>query len=137
MSTDSPNNRLCKLTDVIDAVRREELGCYHLDGRPKASADRVDFDVYWKNVPESPDLEDEVYVGEPSPIDDDVPDDDLDLALQPNVVRAKGWWLAFSGELFEDVIAQALRQKPSATNAELLRALNHYSARDTYLPLEP
>ena len=91
-----------------------------------------DFNVYWKDQDDSPELDDEVYVGAPAPVADDVADEEYDYALLPQVVKHRGWWLSYSGELIEDVLSNALMQKPAATDEELLIAVEYYSERDTF-----
>lgn len=36
-------------------------------------------------------------------------------------------------EIFQDVMINALKQKKDATNEELLKALNYYLDRDTFI----
>ncbi|MEZ5940672.1 MAG: hypothetical protein R3C18_04725 [Planctomycetaceae bacterium] len=127
------NNRFTTLRSVLAAVRNGEIGAYEPDGKRKAVP--VCFDVYWKDEDGSPSLDDEVFVGAPSPLAEDVPDEDYDYALQPKAVKDRGWWLSYHGELIEDVVADALAKKPTASDVVLLRAVEFYMEKDTFLHL--
>jgi hypothetical protein len=127
------NNSFTTLRNVFAAVRNGELGVDERDGGTKATPG--DFNVYWKDQDDSPTLDDEVFVGAPAPVADDVPDEEYDYALLPQVVKDRGWWLSYSGELIEDVLSNSLTQKPTASDAELLKAVEYYAEMDTFLDL--
>ena len=120
------NNRFCTLRSVIAAVRGSELGTANPNGESN------DFNVYWQHDG-TPSLNDEVYVGSAEEVSDDVPDDDYDYALLPQPVKDRDWWLSYSGELVEDVVANVLMQKPDASDQELLVAIEYYSKHDAFL----
>lgn len=128
------NNSFTVFNNVIEAVRKGELGEYDIDGNYKSEP--VCFNIYWKDDGEhGPGLSDEVFAGEPEDVDEDVPDEEYDYALLPQPVKNRGWCLAYSGETVEAVIRNALTQKPSASNQELLQAIEYYSEFDTFLEL--
>lgn len=54
----------------------------------------------------------------------------------PEPVTQRALRFAYSGERFQDVVNLAFRQKPDATHAEIIRALNHYDAHDDFLDLQ-
>lgn len=127
------NNSFTTLRNVFATVRNGGLGTYEQNGETRANP--VDFNVYWKDHDDSPKLDDEVYVGAPALVADNVPDSEYDYALLPQIVKDRGWWLSYSGELIEDVLSNALTQKPNASDAELLEAIEYYSKRDAFLHL--
>ncbi|MFY3324605.1 DUF7716 domain-containing protein [Vibrio fluvialis] len=91
------------------------------------------FDVYWIDDDDaSVELSDEVYVGEPSEVDDGVDDDDYDNALLPSPVKERNWWLLFSGEAIEDVIDNVINQIGDTDNKTLLQAIKYYWERDFF-----
>lgn len=90
------------------------------------------FDVYWIDGDASVELNDEVYVGEPSEVDDGVDDDDYDNALLPSPVKARNWWLLFSGEAIEDVIDNVINQIGDTDNKTLLQAIKYYWEYDCF-----
>ena len=120
------NNCFCTLKSVLAAVRGRKLGT----GNPNGTSS--DFNVYWKHGG-TPTLNDEVYVGPAEEVSDIVPDDDYDYALLPQAVKDRDWWLSYSGELVEDVVANVLMQKPDASDQELLVAIESYSEHDAFL----
>ncbi|MBD3675918.1 MAG: hypothetical protein HUJ26_20610 [Planctomycetaceae bacterium] len=122
------NNSFTTFRSVIEALRRQDAGD---DSKPETT----DFNIYWEDRARGPNLDDEVFVGSPVPVDDGVPDDEYDHALLPQVVKDRGWWLAYSGELLENVVTNALMQKPDVTTEELLAALRHYAEYDNFLEL--
>jgi hypothetical protein len=119
------NNSFTAFRNVIAAVRRGELG--------RCAEEPTYFNVYWKYDDDEPDLDDEIFVGEPTEVDDDVPDEEYDAALLPPEVKERDWWLCYSGELIEDVVSNALMQKSTLNDQELLDAIRYYSKRDAFL----
>jgi len=122
------NNSFVPFETVIEAIRTEKFGSF--------SIQKDYFNLYWTHDEDAPELQDEVFVGEPSAVDDETPDDELDEALLPQPVRERGWWLCFAGDVLEDVISNATSQKPSATNEELRRAIIFYYERDTFMEMK-
>ncbi|MCH1918785.1 hypothetical protein L9G15_04995 [Shewanella sp. A3A] len=122
------NNRFTTMTEVLTAVANGTLGNASLKGSPEY------FDVYWCGGEDTcPTLNDEVYVGEPAEVADDVADDDYDEALKPAPVRARGWELAYSGEVIEDVVYSASQQLAGEVdNDTLLKALRYYWQHDCF-----
>lgn len=72
---------------------------------------------------------DEVFV------DSNVQVNDNDEEIYPAQVVARRLRFAYSGEQFQDVVDLGIKQKPSATHAEIIGALNHYSEHDDFLDL--
>ena len=122
------NNRFTTMTEVLSAAANGTLGNASLQGEPEY------FDVYWCGGDETgPTLTDEVYVGEPTEVADDVADDDYDEALKPAPVRARGWALAYSGEVIEDVFYNTTQQLGAVIdNDTLLKALRYYWEYDCF-----
>lgn len=84
----SMNNSFTKFKNVLEAVLNEEIGEYDREGNYKSEP--VCFNIYWKNDMENkPTLEDVVYMGEPSKVSKDVPDEEYDHALLPEKLRIK------------------------------------------------
>lgn len=123
-------NSFTSFRRVIEAVRGNLLGA-----ATASNSEFVDFNVYWENRAEGPKLDDEVFVGKPESVNPDLPYEEYDYASLPQIVKDRGWWLAYDGELLEDVVANALRQKPAVTSEELLTALRHYTEFDCFLKL--
>lgn len=125
------NNIFTSLRYVFAAVRHREGGVYDQNAGTKDIP--IAFNVYGKDQEASPQLDDEVFVGAPAQVVDNLPDEEYDYALLPQIVKDRGWWLIYSGELIEAVLLNALTQKPNATDAELLEAVEYYSKHDTFL----
>lgn len=53
----------------------------------------------------------------------------------PDSVTRRGLRFSYSGEQFQDVVDLALQQKPDASHADIIRALNHYSEHDDFLDI--
>lgn len=118
------NNSFAVLDEVITAIKTGNL---------RSSGNEVQyFDVYWQDGDVSVELNDEIYVGEPSEVDEDVIDDDYDYALLPEPVKARNWWLLFSGEAIEDVIDNVSHQIGDVDNKMLLRAIKYYWEYDCF-----
>ena len=110
-------NSYIKLADLFAAV--------------KAKQDRTQsYTVYWhKNGPD-PELDDRVLIAEPSGVDETESED-----VMPTMVAAKGWWICIYDYVLQDVINLAMRQKPLASDAELLHCLRYYEQNDTFINL--
>ncbi len=131
----SINNSFTSLESIINAKRNCEIGVYDLDGNYLADGDY--FNVYWeKGSDKFPELSDIVYVGENEEVDDDLSDDDWELALIPQAVKDKGWWLSISGENLESVVMSAIFQKKNVSNDEIIKAINYYLENDCFMTFE-
>jgi hypothetical protein len=75
-------------------------------------------------------LESDVYALDLKEIPPDVDDDEADL---PDEAIAKGLRTVLTVEDFEDVVSNALQQKPNAGDEELFLALQYYLDHDAYL----
>lgn len=73
--------------------------------------------------------------GEQVFIDIPVQVDDNDNEIYPPEVLNRKLCLAYSGEQFQDVIDLAIKQKPTASSKEIIKALNYYSNHDDFLDL--
>ena len=60
-------------------------------------------------------------------------DEETDEEIIPNFAVANGMDGSVVPEILQDVIINALSQKKSATNEELLKALNYYMDKDTFM----
>lgn len=78
---------------------------------------------------------DDFSAGEQVFVDHTVQVSDADEEIYPAHVIAQNLRFAYSGEQFQDVVDLAIAQKPSATDADILAALNHYSTHDDFLDL--
>lgn len=124
-------NSFVSLDAVINAVRSGDIGNFDVNTN-EWKKDGTDFNVYWKNIEGSPTLKDIVYVGEPEDVTEDVPDEEYDYALMPEPVKEKGWWVTYYGYMIMDATSSALKEKPDATNEEILSAIKYYSHYDNF-----
>ena len=53
----------------------------------------------------------------------------------PDSVTRRELRFSYSGEQFQDVIDLAIQQKPNASHADIIRAINHYSEHDDFLDI--
>lgn len=74
-------------------------------------------------------LEDKCVIDEYAQISDD------DEEIFPERILNKKLEFWFTDELLENVVFNALKQKPSASNDELLDALKYYNQRDSFMML--
>ncbi|WNW10417.1 hypothetical protein RRX38_04375 [Pseudomonas sp. DTU_2021_1001937_2_SI_NGA_ILE_001] len=58
-----------------------------------------------------------------------------DKEIYPPSVRRESLSYLYSGESFVDVVMLAQKQKPDATYADYVKALNHYQDNDDFLDL--
>jgi hypothetical protein len=63
--------------------------------------------------------------------------DDDDQEIYPDYVLQQGLEFCFSDALLEDVIMSALLHKPTASNEELLAAIDYYAEHDCFMSFEP
>ncbi len=68
-------------------------------------------------------------------VDSNVQVNDNDDEIYPAQVVARKFRLACPGEQFQDGIDLGFKQKPTATHAEIIGALNHYSKHGNFLDL--
>lgn len=59
--------------------------------------------------------------------------DDNDKEIYPKIAQDKKLYYLYSGQQFADVIDSVVAQKPSASLAEFVKALNFYSKNDNFL----
>ena len=118
------NNSFAVLDKVITEIKTGNL--------TSTGSEVQYFDVYWQNIDVPVELNDEIYVGEASEVDEDVNDDDYDYALLPEPVKARHWWLLFSGEAIEDVIANVSHQVGDVDNKTFLQAIKYYWEYDCF-----
>ncbi|KAF1067744.1 MAG: hypothetical protein GAK45_01576 [Pseudomonas citronellolis] len=118
-----PRNQAYPLAEIIhallDALRAADFEPYGLD----------DFCLYG-NDEASLRLDAHYWLADYPQVDDD------DNEHYPASVQAQGLDYLYSGEQFADVLINAHGQKPTVNPEELVRALNHYSERDTFLDFE-
>lgn len=62
-------------------------------------------------------------------------DDETDEEIIPDFAAENGMRLSIVSGVFQDVIINALEQKRDAANEELLKALNYYLEKDTFMKL--
>lgn len=62
-------------------------------------------------------------------------DDDTDEEIFPPEAQESHMDIVYLPELIQDAITAALYQKPSATNNELLDAVNYYLQNDSFMQL--
>ena len=79
--------------------------------------------------------EDTFALGQKILVSDTVNVLDDDSEIYPDDVIAHHFSYQCSSENIQDVIDLAIQQKPSATDQELIRALNYYLERDNFLDL--
>lgn len=60
-------------------------------------------------------------------------DEETDKEIIPNFALENGMYGSVLPEILQDVIINVLRQKKDATNEELLKALNYYMDKDTFM----
>ena len=61
------------------------------------------------------------------------PADDRDENDVPAAIAALGLWVFCSGELLEDVVNNAVGQKPDVSVAEIVVGLEHYLVNDAFI----
>jgi hypothetical protein len=100
-------------------------------GVTSAKQDRhLSYAIYWRDTPnEEPELTDQVLVANPPEVTDE------DLEIYPTIVLNKAWWICYRDELIQDVVDNALYQKPNIRHQDLLLALRYYSHHDCFMDL--
>lgn len=104
-----------KLTDLIDFLKTQKK--------------TLTYCVYGKGSSDQATLETDCVIDEYSEITDD------DEEIFPESITQNNLEFWFTDELLEDVTFNALKQKKSATNEEILKAIKHYNERDSFMNL--
>lgn len=104
-----------KLTDLIDFLKTQKK--------------TLTYCVYGKGSSDQATLETDCVIDEYSEITDD------DEEIFPENITQNNLEFWFTDELLEDVTFNVLKQKKSATNEEILKAIKHYNERDSFMDL--
>jgi hypothetical protein len=104
-----------KLADLIDFLKTQKK--------------TLTYCVYGKGSSDQATLETDCVIDEYSEITDD------DEEIFPESITQNNLEFWFTDELLEDVTFNALKQKKSATNEEILKAIKHYNERDSFMDL--
>ncbi|MHC8293331.1 DUF7716 domain-containing protein [Pseudomonas sp. LB3P58] len=104
-----------KLTDLIDFLKTQKK--------------TLTYCVYGKGSSDQATLESDCVIDEYSEITDD------DEEIFPESITQNNLEFWFTDELLEDVTFNVLKQKKSATNEEILKAIKHYNDRDSFMDL--
>ena len=109
------HNQTIKLTDLIDFLKTQKK--------------TLTYCVYGKGSSDQATLETDCVIDEYSEITDD------DEEIFPERITKNNLDFWFTDELLEDVIFNALKQKSSITNDEILNAIKYYNERDSFMNL--
>ncbi|MBP3460259.1 MAG: hypothetical protein J6K58_13695 [Lachnospiraceae bacterium] len=116
-------NIKCTIEDVIDLVKDK----YLKEGEPAVYADN-DWHIY--------EADEELLLTTPCCVTAPPEfDDETDEEIIPDFAVANGMDRSIVPDIFQDVIINALRQKSDVTNEELVKALNYYLDKDTFMKL--
>ena len=89
------------------------------------------YSIYWEDkLNDFPKLDSVVYVGEGPEVDEVTLEETF-----PEEVAAKGWWICYSDELVQDVIDNAIYQKPDVSLEEINIAIGYYCQNDCFQTL--
>lgn len=118
-------NRFHRLDEFIRLVQAGK-------DRPADYDPRYHYDIYLREGQEFDPLDEtmQIYVGDGVQVDDD------DREIYPDFVLRNGYAFSCSDEILQGVVDLAFRQKPDAPIADVIRCLNHYLSKDTFLDLE-
>lgn len=117
------------LEAVINEVRRFRLGVYDADDKVRPGGEY--FSVYAPKG-DRVKLGDQVYVGA-EVIDLDVlSDGQFDYNTLPCALKGTDWWLLYSGEIIESVMASIRDQLPEFDNALVVKAIDYYCEYDCF-----
>ncbi|KJZ63917.1 DUF7716 domain-containing protein [Pseudomonas fluorescens] len=108
-------NKTIKLADLIDFLKTQKK--------------TLTYCVYGKGSSDKATLETDCVIDEYSEITDD------DEEIFPENITQNNLEFWFTDELLEDVTFNVLKQKKSATNEEILKAIKHYNERDSFMDL--
>lgn len=108
-------NKTIKIADLIDFLKTQKKN--------------LTYCVYGKGSSVQATLDTDCVIDEYSEITDD------DEEIFPKYITQNNLEFWFTDELLEDVIFNVLKQKTSATNEEILKAIKHYNERDSFITL--
>lgn len=108
-------NKTIKITDLIDFLKTQKKN--------------LTYCVYGKGSSDQATLETDCVIDEYSEITDD------DEEIFPKYITQNNLEFWFTDELLEDVTFNTLKQKASATNEEILKAIKYYNDRDSFMKL--
>ncbi|WP_429529486.1 DUF7716 domain-containing protein [Pseudomonas frederiksbergensis] len=109
------HNQSIKINDLIDFL--------------KAQKKELTYCVYGAGSSDQATLHTDCVIDEYSEITDD------DEEIFPESITQKNLDFWFTDELLEDVVFNALKQKASATNEEILKAIKFYNENDSFITL--
>lgn len=108
-------NKTIKIADLIDFLKTQKKN--------------LTYCVYGKGSSVQATLDTDCVIDEYSEITDD------DEEIFPKYITQNNLEFWFTDELLEDVTFNVLKQKTSATNEEILKAIKHYNERDSFMTL--
>ena len=108
-------NKTIKLTDLIDALKTQKK--------------TLTYCVYGKGPSDQVTLETDCVIGEYS----EISDDDEEIFPESITQNSLDFWI--TDKLLEDVTSNALQQKISATNEQILKTIKYYNERDSFIDL--
>lgn len=108
-------NKTIKITDLINFLKTQKKN--------------LTYCVYGKGSSDQATLETDCVIDEYSEITDD------DEEIFPKYITQNNLEFWFTDELLEDVTFNTLKQKASATNEEILKAIKYYNDRDSFMKL--
>jgi hypothetical protein len=109
------HNQTIKLAELIDFLKTQKKN--------------LTYCVYGKGSSDQATLETDCVIDEYSEITDD------DEEIFPEKITQNDLEFWFTDELLEDVTFNALKQKTSVTNEEILKAIKYYNERDSFMDL--
>lgn len=109
------HNQTIKLAELIDFLKTQKKN--------------LTYCVYGKGSSDQATLETDCVIDEYSEITDD------DEEIFPERITQNDLEFWFTDELLEDVTFNALKQKTSVTNEEILKTIKYYNARDSFMDL--
>ncbi len=107
------HNQSIKINDLIDFLKTQKK--------------ELTYCVYGAGSSDQATLQTDCVIDEYSEITDD------DDEIFPERITQKNLEFWFTDELLEDVVFNALRQKASATNEEILKAIKFYNESDSFI----
>ncbi|WP_122448301.1 DUF7716 domain-containing protein [Pseudomonas viridiflava] len=107
------HNQSIKINDLIDFLKTQKK--------------ELTYCVYGAGSSDQATLQTDCVIDEYSEITDD------DDEIFPERITQKNLEFWFADELLEDVVFNALKQKASATNEEILKAIKFYNESDSFI----